>query len=300
MISPNKLKPGSRIGIVSTARSISAEEIQPALKIIENWGFTPVLGKNLFKAHHQFAGTDEERLEDLQQFLDDEHIDAILCARGGYGTVRIIDQADFSSFVKNPKWVGGYSDVTVLLNKINLLGIESLHCSMPINFQSNSKAALESIKTALTGGVLHYEFESHKFNNRGSAEGILTGGNLSILYSQLGSQTALNTDKSILFLEDLDEYLYHIDRMMYNLQRNDYLNDVAAVLVGGMSDMNDNSIPFGYSSEEIIHEHLKGRHYPRAYNFKAGHMEENHCLIFGRNARLESGVSCKLEFDESQ
>lgn len=287
------------MGIISTARSITPEELKPAIRQIEAWGFKPVMGKNLYEKYHQFAGSDEQRLEDLQNFLDDESIAAILCARGGYGTVRIIDEVDFSRFRKHPKWVGGYSDVTVLLNRINLLGIEALHCSMPVNFHSNTSSALESLRQALTGGRLRYKFKSHAFNRNGETEGELTGGNLSMLYSQTGSPTALETRDKILFLEDLDEYLYHIDRMMYNLRRNDYLKDTSAVLIGGMTDMNDNKVAFGFTAEEIIRDHLRAQEYPRAFGFPAGHLDNNNCLIFGRNAKLTIGTSCELVFDES-
>lgn len=298
MISPAKLKTGDRVGIISTARSISETELAPALKTISDWGLVPVTGKNLFEKYHQFAGTDDQRLEDLQTFLDDDDIAAIICARGGYGSVRIIDQIDFSRFVKNPKWVGGYSDVTVLLNRINKLGIEALHCSMPINFAKNTFTALNSIKQALFGQRLLYHFPGHPFNQNGAAEGELTGGNLSILYSQTGSPTGLDTSNKILFIEDLDEYLYHIDRMMHNLQRNDYLNPASAFLVGSMTDMNDNTVPFGFTAEEIVRDHLNRYQIPSAFGFPAGHQNDNNCLIFGRNASIESGSSCKLIFDE--
>ncbi len=298
MISPPKLKPGDRIGIVSTARSINPAELAPALKLIEEWGFTPVTSKNLFAISHQFAGTDDQRLADIQNFLDDESISAILCARGGYGTVRIIDQIDFSHFIKHPKWVGGYSDVTVLLNHINNSGIEALHCSMPINFARNTPASLNSIVKALKGERLEYQFYPHRFNNPGTVEGELTGGNLSMLYSQTGSPTAIKTDGKILFIEDLDEYLYHVDRMMYNLSRNDYLNNAAAVLVGSMSEMNDNAVPFGFTAQEIIRDHLMRMNLTSVFDFPAGHQNDNNCLIFGRNAVLEAGKTCKLVFDE--
>jgi muramoyltetrapeptide carboxypeptidase len=287
------------VGIISTARSITPEEVSPALKQIEAWGLKPVTGKHLFSKYHQFAGTDEQRLSDLQSFLDDESISAVLCARGGYGTVRIIDKVDFSSFLKTPKWVGGYSDITVLLNRINQLGVEALHCSMPVNFGKNTSSALETLRKALTGKHLAYQFNAHNFNRHGEAFGEVTGGNLSMLYSQTGSPTALDTRNKILFLEDLDEYLYHIDRMMQNLRRNDYLKEASAALIGGMTDMNDNTVPFGFTAEEIIRDHLEDQPYPRAFGFQAGHLDNNNCLIFGRNAMLKIGTGCELIFDEA-
>lgn len=299
MITPPSLKPGSRIGLLSTARSTSEAELAPAVKQLEAWGFEPVIARHLFARYNQFAGTDEQRREDLQNFLDDPGIDAILCARGGYGTVRIIDQVDFKGFLDQPKWVAGYSDVTVLLNRINNLGVEALHATMPVNFATNTAGAIESLRKALTGQPLSYKFEGHPFNHPGSAVGEVTGGNLSMLYSQLGSPTAIDTRNKILFLEDLDEYLYHIDRMMYNLRRNDYLKDVSGVLIGGMSDMNDNTVPFGHTAEETIRDHLTGNNYPSAFGFPSGHLSNNNCLIFGRRAELRVDDSCELIFDDA-
>lgn len=291
---PQPLKAGDHIGVVSTARRISPEELEPALKVIEGWGFMVKLGANLFEQHHQFAGTDKQRLEDLQNFIDDPEVKAILCARGGYGTVRLIDDVDFSAMMANPKWIGGYSDVTVLHNKLSSLGIASLHCSMPVNFKSNTPRALSSIKDAFTGRPLNYEVASHSFNVAGTAEAILVGGNLSMLYSQLGSNTALDTAGKILFMEDLDEYLYHIDRMMYNLVRNHYFEDVAGIIIGGMSDMNDNQVPFGSTAEEIIYRHIKDLGVPVCFGFPAGHLDDNRALVMNNPARLEVGQTVKL------
>lgn len=295
MITPPALQPGDKVGIISTARKISAEELQPALKIIKSWGYKPSLGKHLFAAHHQFAGTDAQRLADLQSFINDPDIKAILCARGGYGTVRIIDQVDFAPLLKHPKWICGYSDVSVLHNKLDRLGIASLHCSMPINFGSNTTEALTSISDVLAGRSITYRLAPHSFNRSGTTEGRLTGGNLSMLYSQLGSPTALDTTGAILFMEDLDEYLYHIDRMMYNLARNNYFSKVAAIIVGGMSDMNDNQVPFGQSAEEIINDHVKNLGIPVCFGFPAGHLKDNRSLIMNRPARLQVGDEVILE-----
>ncbi len=284
MIKPPPLVTGDTIGILSTARKISPSELQPAIALLQEWGFKVRTAPNLFKEYRQFAGTDNERLSDLQNFINDPDIKAILCVRGGYGTVRIIDKLDFNNLIEQPKWIAGYSDVTVLHNQLSKMGIESLHSTMPINFKSNTQPALESLKKALSGETLHYTIPAHSLNRTGMASGILTGGNLSMLYSQTGSPTALNTKHHLLFLEDLDEYLYHIDRMMYNLKRNGYFAKPAGVIIGGMSDMNDNSIPFGETAEEIIHRHLSEFSYPVCFGFPAGHLEDNRTLIFGRNA----------------
>lgn len=295
---PAPLHKDDRIGIVSTARKISRAELQPAITRIEGWGFQVQTAPHLFEEHHQFAGTDEQRLSDIQGFIDDPEIKAILCARGGYGTVRIVDDINFLPLIENPKWIAGYSDVTVLHNKLSRLGIESLHCSMPINFKSNTPEALNSLQDVLSGKPLSYSFATHPFNKTGKARAKITGGNLSIIYSQTGSDTALKTENQILFIEDLDEYLYHIDRMMYNLRRNGYLEKPAAVMIGSMRDMNDNQVPFGETAEEIIHRHLKDADYPVCFGIPVGHLDDNRALIFGRPLTLEvSDENVKITFD---
>ena len=294
MISPEKLKFGDKIGVISTARKITYEELAAAINIIESWGFRVELGPNLFEADDQFSGTIEQRSTDLQTMIDDDSIKAILCARGGYGTVQIIDKVDFSHLIKNPKWIIGYSDVTVLHSHLHQLGIASLHATMPINFEKNTPKALESLKSALFGLRDLTEISHHHFNRFGKVEGEIVGGNLSILYSLLGSGSDINTDGKILFIEDLDEYLYHVDRMMMNLKRNGKLKNLKALIIGGMSDMNDNTIPFGKTAEEIILEYIKEFDFPVCFNFPAGHLDDNRCIRLGGKAVLEvnkNGVS---------
>lgn len=296
MITPPALKPGDTIAIISTARKISQVELEPAVAEITNRGFKVLFGKNLFEEENQFSGSDKQRAEDLQSCLDNPEVKAILCARGGYGTVRIIDQIDFSRFTISPKWVCGYSDVTVLHNKLSRLGIESLHSTMPVNFSTNTAAALNSLFDALVGKSLEYHFDAHPFNKTGNAEGKLIGGNLSMLYSQTGSNTALDTEGAILFLEDLDEYLYHIDRMMYNLKQNGYFENLAGAIIGGMSDMNDNTIPFGKTAEEIIRDHFSEFDFPVCFGFPAGHLKDNRTLIMGRKVKFDVSENPSLYF----
>lgn len=286
MIRPPALMPGDTIGILSTARKISPDELEPAIALLKEWGFKVRSAPNIFKEHNQFAGTDQQRLQDLQGFIDDPEIKAILCARGGYGTVRIIDDVNFEPLLNSPKWIAGYSDVTVLHNRLSQLGIESLHSTMPVNFKTNTAEALDSLHKALSGEAISYHIPSHPYNRNGRANGSITGGNLSMLYSQTGSPTSLKTANNILFIEDLDEYLYHIDRMMYNLKRNGYLTSPAGVIIGGMSDMNDNTIPFGETAEETIQRHLSKFNYPVCFGFPAGHLADNRTLIFSRKATL--------------
>ena len=233
MIIPKKLEAGDKIGVISTARKITIEELSPAIKTIESWGLKVVFGINLFKEEDQFSGTVEQRTADLQGMIDDNSIKAILCARGGYGTVQIIDSIDFNNLKKNSKWIVGYSDVTVLHSHLNNLGIASLHATMPINFKSNTKESLSSLKKSLFGNLNSIECKAHPLNKFGKIVGHIVGGNLSILYSLLGSHSDIDTSGKILFIEDLDEYLYHIDRMMMNLNRNGMLGKLKGLIVGG-------------------------------------------------------------------
>ena len=287
MTFPKSLQKGDKIAIVATARKASKEDLKPAIDLLKKWGLQPVIGSSIGLEDHQFAGSDEQRAKDLQQQLNDPEIKAIWCAKGGYGTVRILDLLDFSAFKKNPKWIIGYSDVTALHSHINNFSIASLHAQMCLGVETKSEASRETLKKILFGEELNYQFSPSKLNKKGIAEGELVGGNLSVLYSLCGSNSAINTNGKILFLEDLDEYLYHVDRMMQNLKRNGMLEHLAGLVIGGMSDMNDNTIPFGKTAEEIIAETVAEYDYPIAFNFPAGHIEDNQALIFGRNIKLK-------------
>lgn len=289
MVTPFSLALGDTIGIVSTARKITRNELQPFLKIIDSWGLKTELGSTIDADFHQFAGDDVLRRQDLQRMLDDPNIKAIWCARGGYGTVRIIDQLDFSTFKKNPKWIIGYSDVTVLHSHIHNFGIETLHADMAMELAIKTDATRDSVRDVIFGRKYGIEItsEANNLNKEGTAKGQLVGGNLSLLYSLIGSSSALETKAKILFIEDLDEMLYHIDRMMQNLKRNGLLKDLAGLIVGGMSDMKDNTIPFGKTSEEIIKEAVSEYDYPVCFNFPAGHIHDNRALILGRKVLLK-------------
>jgi muramoyltetrapeptide carboxypeptidase len=297
---PPSLKLGDKIAIISTARKISSEELKAAVDCFYRWGFDVIYGKNLLKEEHQFSGTDHERAEDLQWALDDENIKAVVCARGGYGTVRIIDRIDFSKFKANPKWIVGYSDITVLHEHIHSnFDIETLHAVMPINFpdDGNENEAIISLKNVLLNEKLKYAIPSFPMNRKGKANGQLIGGNLSIIYSLIGSASDINTDGKILFIEDLDEYLYHIDRMMMNLKRNGKLAKLAGLIVGGMSEMKDNTVPYGKTAEEIIADAVAEYHYPVCFQFPCGHQQDNRALIIGRKAQLKVDEIVELEFD---
>ena len=300
-MTPPYLKPGDKIGIVSTARKISREELQPAVDCFEKEGLKIVFGKNLFKELDQFSGTDEERAEDFQLMMDNPEIKAILCARGGYGTVRIIDKLNFNTFRKNPKWVCGFSDVTVLHSHIwQNFGIETIHSIMPVQLKKlgGESDAAKTLVNALKGSLTPnpsprergtYEFPPHALNKEGNAEAVLVGGNLSILYSLLGSVSDIDTAGKILFIEDIDEYLYHIDRMMMAMKRAGKLDKLKGLIVGGMSDMKDNTIPFGKTAEEIIADAVKEYDFPVCFHFPAGHIDANCAIYIGKSAKLEVG-----------
>jgi muramoyltetrapeptide carboxypeptidase len=287
MIIPSKLTRGDKIGIISTARKISLEELNPAINTLESWGLEVVLAENLFEEDNQFAGAVKQRTTDLQSMINNDKIKAILCARGGYGTVQIIDNIDFTNLKKNPKWIVGYSDVTVLHSHLHNLGVASMHATMPINFATNTKDALKSLKKSLFREETIVECDPHPFNKKGRIEAEIVGGNLSILYSLLGSDSDIDTDGKILFMEDLDEYLYHIDRMIMNLKRNSKFENLKALIVGGMSDMNDNDIPFVKTAEQIILEHTKKYNFPICFGFPAGHINDNSAIVFGVKSLLE-------------
>lgn len=287
MIKPDFLKKGDKVAIIATARKISPIEIIPAIALLNEWELKPVIGKSIGLENNQFAGTDAERAADLQQVLDDPEIKAVWCARGGYGTVRIIDEIDFSKFKKLPKWIIGYSDVTVLHSHINNMGVATLHAQIAHNIEVKSEATRKTLKNALFGSLKSYEFSDLKNYRSGKATGTLVGGNLSMLYSMTGSPSEIKTDGKILFIEDLDEYLYHIDRMMLNLKRNGFFENLKGLIVGGMTDMNDNAIPFGKSAEEIIIEMVEDYSFPVVLDFPAGHIDDNRALILGTEVTFE-------------
>jgi muramoyltetrapeptide carboxypeptidase len=288
MVTPPSLKYGDKVGLVATARKISTKELAEGIALLKSWGLVPVLGKTIDAADDQYAGNDALRVQDFQEMLDNSDIKAIWCARGGYGTVRIIDQLDFYKFVKYPKWIVGYSDVTVLHSHLHKIGFQTIHGTMPVSVENNTAFAKASLKKALLGELPSIQVKTlHPSNRNGMAEGTLVGGNLSMLYSMCGSSSSLDTEGKILFIEDLDEYLYHVDRMIMNLKRNGMLDHLAGLIVGGMTKMHDNTIPFGKSAQEIILDAVGECDYPVVFDFPAGHLDDNRALILGAKARLE-------------
>lgn len=290
MIIPPYLQQGDTVAIAAPARKISQEELAPAVAMLEKAGFNIYYDNRLFAQHHQFAGDETVRAAYIQDLLDNPEVKAIWCARGGYGSARIIDRLDFSFFCQHPKWICGYSDVTVFHNHIHRnFNIATLHTTMPISVKEGmyDTPATQTFIAALKGEPLSYELPLHPLNRLGNVTALVVGGNLSMLYSLLGSPSDLNTDGKILFIEDLDEYLYHIDRMMTNLERNGKLSKLAGLIVGHLSDMHDNTIPYGKNAEEIVAEHCEGYNFPVFFNFPAGHLSDNRAIRLGLPMRIE-------------
>ncbi|MBP6040430.1 MAG: LD-carboxypeptidase [Flavobacterium sp.] len=292
MITPPYLQKGDTVAILATARKHIVKSMQPTIDLLESWGLTVVIGKSIGLEENQLAGNDEQRAADLQEQLDNPNIKAIWCARGGYGTVRVVDLVDFTQFKKSPKWLVGFSDVTVLHNHLNTMGYKSIHGIMPISLAKASKEAIESLRLSLFGQPLQYAIDPHPMNRLGKASGELVGGNLSILYSLLGSPSAIDCKDKILYIEDLDEYLYHIDRMMMNLKRNGCLESLKGIIVGSMTDMKDNDIPWGKNALEIVQDVTKQYNIPVIFNFPAGHIHDNRALILGNNVTIEVTENC--------
>jgi muramoyltetrapeptide carboxypeptidase len=285
-ISPPYLIKGDKVAITCPAKKLPAP-MTDAIALLESWGLEVVLGETVNASCHQFAGDDALRARDMQRFLDDDGIKAIFAARGGYGTIRMIDKLDFTHFSKNPKWIVGFSDITVLHSHIHTnYNIQTIHGQMPVNVKKGSELSLESLRMSLFGKSIAYKIEPNAENKIGVASGELVGGNLSLLIAISASISDLNYDGKILFIEDVGEYLYAIDRMMYNLKRAGKLKNLAGLIVGGFTEMKDNDIPFGQTVEQIIMDLIREYNYPVCFGFPAGHITDNRALILGRTINL--------------
>lgn len=283
-----RLKKGSKIGIVAPAGKIKKGDLDNAIDLIKKHGFTPVIGKYVYQEFYNFAGTDQERLEDFQGLLDDKTVDVIWCARGGYGTIRIINKLDFSNFNHHPKLIIGYSDITILHSYLNTKGYKSIHAAMPNNI--NHKESVNKLFEFLTQEhVFNYTLKSNEFNKLGSSRGVLVGGNLAILYSLRGTPSDIDYENKVLFIEDIGEHLYAIDRMIQNLKYSGILKRLAGIIVGGFSNLKDTKETFGKSAYEIIKEAVEEYHYPVAFGFEAGHCTPNMPLVFGDEIELHVG-----------
>lgn len=283
---PAYLKKGDKIAIVCPAKKLK-KTIEPAIAILEGWGLQVVLGKTVDAAYNQFAGSDELRAADLQQYLDDSDIKAIIAGRGGYGTVRIIDDLDFTAFNENPKWLIGFSDITVLLSHaMAALNTQSIHGQMPGSFDDASPESLETLRKALFGKDFSYSYTSDFANRAGEAEGILIGGNLSILVGLEGSVSEMDYTDKILFLEDVGEHEYAIDRMIRQLKRSGKLSKLKGLIIGAFNSIPPEDIPYGQSAEEVIWELVKEYNYPVCFNFPVGHIDDNRALVLGATITL--------------
>ncbi len=288
IVLPPPLQPGQRVAVVSTARKITAAELAPALATLAGWGLDVVLGESIGAENHQFAGHDALRRRDFQRQLDDPAIAAILCARGGYGTARIVDGLDFTHFQKHPKWVAGFSDITVLHCHLLRLGYASIHGVMPVLFhQPGGEMALQTLRTALFGEApAPLLAPPHPLQRLGTATGELVGGNLSLLHTLTGTPSQVSFAGRILFLEDLDEYRYHLDRMLLHLHRSGQLAGLAGLAVGHFSAMRDNAVPFGAEADEIIAHYTQDYDFPVGCGFPIGHEPDNAAVVVGRPMRL--------------
>ncbi|MCZ2357221.1 MAG: LD-carboxypeptidase [Bacteroidia bacterium] len=286
---PPILYKGSTIGIIATARKVTPKEIQPALDRIIAEGFTYVLGNHLYDSEHQFSGTDEQRTLDLQMMLDNPKINAIWCARGGYGTTRILDKIHWKKFRRNPKWIIGYSDITVLLAEANRNNAQSIHGPMAVSLLNPGQEENLSLLFQILKGRqrIHYTIEQQHTRNRlGSCKGHLIGGNLSLLVHSIGTKSEPDFRNAILFIEDIDEYLYHIDRMMWQLKRSEKLKSLSGMIIGSFTDMKDNPVKFGHNAAEIIASTVAEYQFPVLFNFPAGHETANVPLIMGGSYTL--------------
>ncbi|MBK9273511.1 MAG: LD-carboxypeptidase [Flavobacteriales bacterium] len=321
MIVPPALRPGDTIAIIPTARAITVEELREGIALAESWGLRVKLGVGIGRKHFQQAGTAEERAADLQAALDDPAVRAIWCARGGYGTVHLLDHLDLSALRRDPKWIVGFSDITVLHNALHNIGVASLHAQMPFNIGGKTEECRESLRAALFGE--EWRVVSHECRvasdqrlslatrhsplatpHVGQCEGVLVGGNLSLLYALRGTPYDIDPRGKILFIEDLDELLYHVDRMVQNLRLAGWFKDLAGMIVGGLSDMRDKNPedPFGKAAERIIVDAMGDTPYPVCFGFPAGHIDDNRALVFGQNAKLSvtaNGTTLSFESGSS-
>lgn len=289
MIIPDYLQKGDSVMLVAPAKKIQAEVIEKATSILEKWGLKVHVGKYATNEHYWFAGTDSERIQDMQQALDNPHVKAIIALRGGYGTSRIITQLDFTKFTQHPKWIVGFSDITILHAKLSQYNTASIHGTMPILFdEENDFMSLDTLKKALFGELNHYTLSTHPKNKQGIAQGRLVGGNLALLNVAIGTSYDVDTQNAILFIEDIDEYAYNIDRMMIHLKHAGKLEYLAGLIVGYMTNIKESEDKFfGKEAYQIIEEVVSEYNYPICYHFPAGHEPDNYALYLNRSATLK-------------
>ncbi len=299
LIAPPGLQKGDKVAIVALASKLNPDDIQTAIQLMQDrWGLEVVVGESVSASYFGFAGTDEIRARDFQKMLDDTSIKAIFSARGGYGSSRIIDNIDFTVFKQNPKWVVGFSDITAVHSYIQSLGFQSLHAPMPKTFMKDDYS-LETLRAFLFGENQRYEVGGNELDRVGTAKGQIIGGNLCLLAHLVGSPSDISWDDKILFIEDVSEYLYNLDRMMIQLKRAGKLRNLKGLIAGSFTDSKENDEPFGKTAYEIIAEHVSGYDYPVSYGFPIGHASTNWTIPCGRAANLEvSSEKTVLTFQE--
>lgn len=286
MIRPDKLVPGDTIAIIAPAKAIESHLVDAAVVLFENAGFNVLVGKHTKGQHHYFSGTDSERAADVQWAIDHPSVKAIVCARGGYGAVRLLERVQWANFLREPKWLLGFSDITNFHLHALQLDIESVHCTMPLNFAENSPESLATMLTVLTTGSVQHNWQSAPINRHGQASGILVGGNLSILYASLGTPLCPNFQGSILFIEDIGEQLYQLDRMFHALKMAGAFDQIAGLIVGGMTEMKDTATPTGFDITSMLLSHVQYRSIPVVFSAPIGHINDNRAVIVGRYSQL--------------
>lgn len=282
MIRPANLVPGDTIALIAPAKAIEPDLVDAAVVLLETAGYKVLVGKHTKGQHHYFSGTDDERAADVQWAIDHKEVKAIICARGGYGAVRLLDRVQWATLLREPKWILGFSDITNFHLHALQLDIESVHCTMPLNFAENSVEALASMLTVLKTGTVQHAWSSEPINRIGEASGLLVGGNLSILYAALGTPLCPNFQGAILFIEDIGEQLYQLDRMFQALKMARVFDQIAGLIIGGMTELRDTAILTGFVLEDLISEQLQYRTIPVAFNAPFGHIPDNRALIVGR------------------
>jgi muramoyltetrapeptide carboxypeptidase len=286
MIQPPALNPGDLIYITAPAKFMDPQAVKYAKKHLEENGFKVLISENCLGKHHYFSGTDEERLLDFQFGIDHPDVRAILCARGGYGCIRLVDRINWANMLREPKWLIGFSDITVFHHRLNKLGVQSIHGSMPINFEKNTDAALTSLVNTLQGSWPKFLLPSNQSNKAGIATGNLIGGNLSIVYSMLGTDDQFDFEASILFLEDVGEHYYQVERMLYALKKAGVFQKIKGLIIGGISELEDTDPPLGRSIEEMVLDQLEYTRIPVLFDFPGGHIADNRAIIVGKKIQL--------------
>lgn len=280
------LKIGDTIAIVAPAKAIEQEHVHFAVRLLSEQGYNVLVSENCLNKHNYFSGTDDERLSDFQKMLDNPDVKAIICARGGYGAVRIVDRIQWATQLRHPKWIVGFSDITVFHQKMQSFGIESIHATMPLNFEKNSLESFSTLFSALNKTPYSIEYPSSSQNQSGNAIGILVGGNLSILYSLLGTDDQIDYSNTILFIEDVGEQLYSIDRMLFAFKKAGVFSKIKGLIVGGMTHLKDTETPTGFTLEELVLSQFEFHRIPIAFDFPAGHVDDNRALVLGKNIEL--------------